>query len=212
MKIKPEELPAAGYELKYELDHAAIVPFIRAQLKKRTTYSRLFVLFNLIALGLVGYYFVSGYRSENYHLEIQITRLSYGLALAFALIPLHEYIHVVAYKWQGATNTSYRVNLKKFYFMALADGFVASKREFEVVALAPFTTVSVAATMLLLLGNPSWSLTVCSTLLAHTSMCSGDFGLLSYMELHKDNQPVTFDDVGKETSYFCIKVQKDQTP
>jgi len=60
------------------------------------------------------------------------------LAIAFALIPSHEYIHVLAYKSKGAKNTSCDANLKKFYFMAIAYRFVANKKEFQIVALAPF--------------------------------------------------------------------------
>ena len=123
-------------------------------------------------------------------------------AIAFLLVPLHEYIHVLAYKSQGATNTSYDANLKKFYFMALADKFVANKKEFEVVALAPFTSITTILIIFLFVVSHTWALTIVGILLTHTAMCSGDFGLLSYFEFHKDKKVVTFDDVENKVSYF----------
>lgn len=202
MKIKPEELSENGYFLLDELGHKELVPFIQNYMKKRTKYSVFYYVINFLIFGLVGYFFVKGYNLEDYSIGNRFTYFSYGLAIAFALLPLHEYIHVVAYKSQGATNTSYDANLKKFYFMALADKFVANKKEFEIVALAPFVVITTILTILLFLANTNWTLTVSSILLAHTAMCSGDFGLLSFFEFHKDKEPVTYDDVENKISYF----------
>lgn len=41
-----------------------------------------------------------------------------------------------------------------------------------------------------------------ATLLAHTTMCSGDFGLLSYFDYHRDKDIVTYDEVESNISYF----------
>ncbi|MBK7234060.1 MAG: DUF3267 domain-containing protein [Saprospiraceae bacterium] len=127
------------------------------------------------------------------------------------LIPLHEYIHVLAYKSQGATNTSYDVNLKKFYFMALADKFVANKREFKIAALAPFIVITTTLIILLFLANTNLKLTISAVLFAHTAMCSGDFGLLSYFEFNKEKQIVTYDDVENKISYFYGKTSERKT-
>lgn len=202
MKIKPEELAENGYVLLDELGHKELVPFIQTYIKKWTKYSVFYYLVNLIFVGLVGYFFVDGYNLPNYSIGDSFTRFSYGLVLAFTLIPLHEYIHVLAYKSQGATNTSYDANLKKFYFMALADKFVANKKEFEIAALAPFVFISTILIILILIINTNWTLTISGVLLAHTAMCAGDFGLLSYFDYHKTKQIVTYDDVENKISYF----------
>jgi hypothetical protein len=202
MDIKPDQLVEKSYVLLDKLEHEELVPFIRTYINKRTKYSVFYYLSNFIVFGLVGYFFVHGYNSPDYSLGNRFTHFSYGLAIALALLPLHEYIHVLAYKSQGATNTSYDANLKKFYFMALADKFVANKKEFEVVALAPFITITTLLLLLLCIGNTNRSLIISSVLLAHTAMCSGDFGLLSYFEYNKEKQPVTYDDVANKISYF----------
>ena len=138
-----------------------------------------------------------------------LTQLSYGLAIAFALLPLHEFIHVLAYKSQGAENTSYDANLKKFYFLAVADRFVANRKEFQIVALAPFIVISSILITCLFFTGPLWSMTVLGVLLTHTAFCSGDFGLLSYFAYHKDKEVVTYDDKGSKISFF-YGVQKNQ--
>ncbi|REK05652.1 MAG: DUF3267 domain-containing protein [Bacteroidetes bacterium] len=211
MKIRPEELTENGYVQLDKLGHKELVPFIRAYMKKRTKYSVFYYLSNIIVFGLVGYLFVQDFNLPTYSIGDRFTHFSYGLAIAFALLPLHEYIHVLAYKSQGATNTSYDANLKKFYFMALADKFVANKKEFEVVALAPFIIISTALTILLFVVGSSWTLTVASILLAHTAMCSGDFGLLSYFEFNKDKSPVTYDDTENKISYFYGRSDERKT-
>ncbi len=211
MKIKPDELIENGYVLIDKLGHNELVPFIRIYMKKRTKYSVFYYLSNFIVFGLVGYLFVQGNNSPNYIFGDRFTHFSYGLAIAFALLPLHEYIHVLAYKSQGAINTSYDANLKKFYFMALADKFVANKKEFEIVALAPFVIITSLLTVLFFIVNTNWTMTISSVLFAHTAMCSGDFGLLSYFEFNRKKQVVTYDDIENKISYFYGRINEKKT-
>lgn len=138
MKIKPEELANNGYVLMDELGHMELLPFIRTYMKKRTRYSIFFNLANILIFGLAGYLFMIGYNQPDFDPGNRFTYFCYGLAIAFTLIPLHEYIHVLAYKSQGAMHTSYDFNLKKFYFMALAHKFVANRKEFYNCCPCPF--------------------------------------------------------------------------
>ena len=202
MKIKPEELQENGYILLDYLNHKELVPFIQTYIRKWTKFSVIYYCFNLLIAGFTSYLLVSDFNSENYSFFIKFSNLSLGLALALLLVPLHEYIHVLAYKMNGAANTSYDANFKKFYFMALADKYVANKREFQIVALAPFLVISTILITCIFLLNENWKLSVMATLLAHTAMCSGDFGLLSYFDYHRDKDIVTYDEVESNISYF----------
>jgi hypothetical protein len=205
MQISPSELTQNGYLLLDELDHKALVPFVQTYIKKHTWASFCYYLFNLLLFACLIYLFIHPFEGREFSFWQRFTHAGYGMLIAFALLPLHEYIHVLAYRSQGAKNTSYAANLKKFYFMALAHEFVANRKAFKIVALAPFLAISILLTVLLPFANPNWLIILSSALLMHTAMCSGDFGLLSYFEFHKDKEVVTYDDVEKKVSYFYGK-------
>lgn len=207
MNIRPEELSEHSFVLLDKLDHKELVPFIRLYMKKRNKFSIFYYLVNFMIFGFAGFYFVSGFHDPEYSFADRFLYFSYGLAMSLLLMPLHEYIHGLAYKSQGAQNTSYDANLRKFYFMALADKFVANRKEFQIVALAPFVVISIILIVMIVLSNADWKIAFMACLLAHTSMCSGDFGLLSYFEYHKKQDLVTYDDVENKTSYFYSRNQ-----
>lgn len=205
MKITTEELVLNGFEELERLNHKELVPFIQKYLKNRTWYSVLYYLSNIASFATICYLVTKDLKSPVYSLGNQLTNIANGMALAFALLPLHEYIHVLAYKSQGATKTSYYVNLKKFYFMAIADKFVANRKEFTIIALAPFLFITTSLVALFPFVNPSWELTIAGVLFTHTAMCSGDFGLLSFFAFHKAMDVVTYDDKENGLSLFYGK-------
>ena len=211
MKIRPEELIENGYGLLDSLGHKELIPFVRTYLKKRTPISLFYTISNVVIAGIIVFWFWKYYGTDNFNLGEGFTHFSYGLAIAFGLIPIHEFIHVLAYKSQGALNTSYDANLKKFYFMALADKFVANKKEFRVVALAPFVVITTILTLLLFCTSQIWTFTIFGALLTHTAFSSGDFGILSYFDFHKDKYIVTYDDKANNISYFYEKKDEKKT-
>jgi hypothetical protein len=207
MNIKPEELGEKGYVLLDNLGHKDLIPFVRTYLKKRTPITLFYIISNVIIAGVISFWFFKSYETGFFNLGDGFTYFSFGLALAFGLIPIHEYIHVLAYKSQGARNTSYDANLKKFYFMALADQFVANKKEFRIVALAPFVVITTTLIVLLFFTSQLWTFTIFGVLLTHTAFSSGDFGLLSYFDFHKDKDIVTYDDKENSITYFYGKTK-----
>ncbi len=207
MKINVDDLNSQGYEELEKLNHKELVPFIQKYMKKKTGYSIFYYLCNATLFAAVGYWLMKDFKSVHYSFGDHFAHLAYGIALAFTLIPVHEYIHVLAYQSQGATKTSYDANLKKFYFMAMADKFVANRKEFTIVALAPFVFITTTLALLFLFVSSTWELTILGVLLAHTAMCSGDFGLLSFFAFHKDKEVVTYDDKENHLSYFYGKAR-----
>lgn len=202
MKLQPAELAEHGYVLLDKLGHQELIPFVRTYLQKKTPISLFYTCSNIVMAAAIVLWFWKNDGTGNFSVGDGITHLSYGLAIAFGLIPIHEFIHVLAYRSQGALNTSYDANWKKFYFMALADKFVANKKEFRVVALAPFVVISTVLIVLLFFVSQLWTFTVLGVLLTHTAFSSGDFGLLSYFDFHKDKEIVTYDDKENGISYF----------
>jgi hypothetical protein len=183
-----------------ELNHQDIIPFAQANLKNNNRWSKAYLGFNILFLAWSGYLVGAGLAQDRAD-EI-LTRFSMGLGIALLLIPLHEWIHVVAYRSVGAQETSYAAQWKKFYFMALAHRFVADERAFQRVALAPFVVITASFTIAALVLPTPWNALAVGTLLLHTAFCSGDFALLSYFEKHRARKVVTYDDVPSGVSYF----------
>lgn len=202
MKLEPENLELKGYVMLEKLDHMELIPFVRLYMSKRTWFSIVYALCNALLFGASGFFLLRYYEAGLFTMKDGFVHSFYGFALSLLLLPVHEFIHVLAYKSLGALHTSYDVNLKKFYFLAVADQFVANKREFRIIALAPIVVISILLLGLLFFVGPLWTMTVLGALLMHTAFCSGDFGMLSYFEFHSDKEIVTYDDKAAKVSYF----------
>ena len=205
MKLKPEELEEYGYVLLDEMNHADIVPFVKKFLHKRTWFSLLYYLSVIISFSLLLFFCVHYYHSVVQSIGKIFLRIFFGLLLVLVLIPFHEWIHALAYQSQGAKQTSFDANLKRFYFLAIADRFVTSKREFIIIALAPFVAISLALLMASFFSGESWKVTLFTTLTIHSLACSGDFALLSYFEFNKKKKVVTYDDKENKVSFFYVR-------
>lgn len=158
----------------------------------------------IFALLLVGLMLKDVVRGE-WQLSEEFAYFSYGLLGSFLLIPLHEYIHALAYRYVGATNTSYDMNLRKFYFMAMADRFVASAKNLTLVLLAPFVVISILSLSIALVVSGNWTFFPLGVFFTHAMFCSGDFGMLNYLQTHQDTELYTYDDKAKGESYFYAK-------
>ena len=202
MKLKPEELEENGYVLLDEMNHAEIVPFVKKFLHKRTWFSSFYYLSVIVSFSFLLFFCVKYYRSGIFTFGNILLQIFIGVLLTLVLIPFHEGIHALAYKSQGAKQTSFDANLKRFYFLAIADRFVTSKREFIIVALAPFLSISLALLVALYLSGVEWKVTLFATLTIHSLACSGDFALLSYFEFNKERNVVTYDDKENKVSFF----------
>ncbi len=205
MKLKPEELEENGYTLLDEMNHVDIVPFVRKFLHKRTWFSSFYYLSVIVSFLVLLFFCIKIYRSGSYGIIQILIQILLGVLLTLALIPFHEWIHALAYKSQGAKQTSFDANLKRFYFLAIADQFVTSKREFIIVALAPFLVISLALLITSFLTGEVWKVTLFTTLTIHSLACSGDFALLSYFEFNRNKEVVSYDDKENKVSFFYGK-------
>lgn len=205
MEIKPAELADLGYKPFEELKHDDLIPFVQRAIQFRTGYFYfyhiLLILFLFLTLGFYFYLIWSDQLSWNKGLGAIVL----GLSIPFLTIPLHELIHMLAYKIEGAPQTTVYVNLKKFYFAALADQFVVNRKEFIRIALAPFIVLFFLFTAPLFSNNLFLQQTFLSALLVHIATCSGDFALLNYFAHHIDKDLVTFDDANNKITYFYEK-------
>ena len=202
MKLKPEELEENGYILLDEMNHAEIVPFVKKFLHKRTGFSSFYYFSVIVSFSSLLFISVKSFHLGIYTFNNILLQILSGVLLTLALIPIHELIHALAYKLLGAKKTSFDANLKRFYFLAIADHFVTSKREFIMIALAPFLVISLTLLMTSYFSGDGWRVALFTTLTIHSLACSGDFALLSYFEFNRQKNVVSYDDKENKVSFF----------
>lgn len=204
MSLQPEELTSAGFRLTEELDHDNLIPFVRKYLRKSTVTKKVYYTLNACFLVFLVGMIVWAVKNNLGATQI-FDKVALGLAMTFLLVPIHEWIHGLAYQSQGAKNTSYGANLRKFYFVAYADKFVANRKAFRIVALAPLVVITVGLLVAMLFVPLKWQLSISAMLVLHTAMCSGDFGLLNYFDFHRDKEVVTYDDMEQKRTLFFMR-------
>lgn len=202
MKIPVEELEENGYQLTDKLEFAELLPFLTPYLKKWNLAMFGFIFSNFLCVVASIFFFAQHAKMNTIEKGTAAGYYFLGFVLAFGLIPLHEYIHALAYKAVGAKSIAYDVDLKKLIFLTIAHKFVASKKEFTFVALAPFVFISALLIGLFPFSSLNWQFIILGVLLMHTSFCIGDFGLLSYFPANKNRQLVTYDNKELKASFF----------
>jgi hypothetical protein len=198
--IMLERLLAQGYVLKDKLTHDNIIPFVQQYLKKFTFSSMVYLLVNVVVLLVIIYKFM--HSAEG--IDRMLTNIGLGVFLAVALIPVHEGIHGLAYTLLGAKTVKYKADIRKFVFYAIADKFVVNAWQFKMVAFAPFIVINSAIVICSYFVSEGIVFILLGMLLFHTGACSGDFGLASYLDLHRGRGMITFDDEGIGESYFLL--------
>jgi len=133
----------------------------------------------------------------------------YGLLISFTIvIPVHEAIHGLAYFLLGARKIRFGAKLKQFAFYSVAEDFVTTRTAFYILALSPFIILSVANLFGFFWVRGIAGYTYLSILFFHSTMCAGDFALMSYYEVHRNKELYTFDDVKNRISYFYYRKPK----
>lgn len=205
MSLLVETLQSNGYVVLDELSHKEIVPFVQKWLKKPTLSTILFIVANVAIVVLIA---VAMVRSP-LNVADALGKLGLGVILAFLLVPLHEFIHGIAYRIVGAKRVSYGANIRRFVFYAMADKFVVTAKQFRFIAIAPFAVISAVLLAIMPFAGDNLLLVLLGMLFMHTGACSGDFGLMSYLDHHKQKTVVTYDDEAAGMSYFLVRAIKN---
>ncbi len=194
------------FQLLDKLSYDHILDFALDYLKKPTKSMTFYFLFLLILILVLTISVILGIIVKDRTFIRLLQQYFYGLVISFTIIiPIHEAIHGIVYFLLGARKISFGAELKQFAFYAVADRFVTPRNGFYILALAPFLIVSLLNLAGFIFVHGYAGYTYISVLFFHTTMCAGDFALLSYYEFHKDKDIYTFDDVKNRTSYFYYK-------
>lgn len=121
-------------------------------------------------------------------------------------IPIHELLHVIPYFISGARNIRVGMDLKQYLFYVTAHRYVATPRQFWIVALTPFLIISVLLTLLVFQLPGLWKWSISVFLFVHATMCAGDFALLNFYFLNRNKKIYTWDDANEKMAYFYEKI------
>ncbi len=206
LRADPVWIEQQGFKVDAILNHQDIIPFVKSFLFRKNIVTLFYLAFNvLFCILLIFSSFINVY-AGTLTLGDAFTWFSWGCLIPFLLVPLHEWLHGIAYKACGAKAVSYDVNWKQFYFMAIADKFVATRKSFLIVALTPFIIITIALMIPVLFpSTPGVDIMLITATFVHGSMCAGDFGLLSYFETNRNKEVITYDDRGEGLSYFFVR-------
>lgn len=192
------------YIIKETLNHNDILEFIKPWLKKKNVYTITYNLSVMAGFLVVGFFVGSMLSRGAFNFEV-VNQIFLGIMIAFLIIPFHELLHGIAYKILGAETVQYRAVWSKLLFYAAADGFPAGYKEFRFVALLPFIVFTLIGIIVIVLLGFQWTAIMLAFIFTHAAFCGGDFGLLSYMYEHKDEEIITVDDMEKSETYFFVK-------
>jgi hypothetical protein len=202
-RLTAEELThSENYELMETLEHDNLVPFLQIYSKVNTHLMYFFLILAVSIPAIMTFLFFKNMEDNGLDILLGIGHILMAFSIIIILVPIHEYIHSLAYQALGAKETSFYANWRKFYFAAIANKFVISKKEFQIVAFAPFVVIAVLLLSVLPFVSIYWQLTTVTALFIHVITCSGDFAMVNYYIVHDSLEILNFDDKELKTTYF----------
>ncbi|OFY64209.1 MAG: hypothetical protein A2V64_03320, partial [Bacteroidetes bacterium RBG_13_43_22] len=202
MGLKAEDLEdQSKYRQIIAVSYSSLIDFVLDYLRRKSGLMIFFWSACLIFLAIA--LFVRINLSGYFLLKNIITHSTLGL-IVFPLlsIPLHEILHIIPFFLAGARKIRVGMDLKQYIFYVTAHRHVASARQFSIVALVPFVTVTIALFVLILFSPGLWKWSLSLFLFVHTTMCAGDFALLNFLWLNRHRKIYTWDDADEKMAYF----------
>lgn len=156
--------------------------------------------------GIVGYWGASILKNQTDEGPSGLWQLGAGVVCLFILLPIHEFIHGLAFKYVGAPKVGYGYSLKSLIIYAYSQLFPTTMREVAFVAVMPFVVIT-SGLVIGWVGWPEYRIVWAILLVMHTSACIGDFVLINYYRKNRHRTIYTYDDIEVERrSYFFEEV------
>ena len=125
------------------------------------------------------------------------------MACWLLLVPVHELVHALAYRLIGARDVHISYQWRTLSALCIADRFVAPKKPFILVCLAPFVVINAALIATISLLEPGEvQMVACGVLLLHLGATSGDVALVNMIRKLRSPDLWTYDDRAAGLSYF----------
>lgn len=206
MALQVEDLEdPSKYRQILEISYHDLIPFILDYLKRISGMTIFFWSSCLIFLGTAIRIRmnIAGFFPPR---EILLHSFTGLVALPVLSIPIHELLHIIPYFLSGARKIRIGMDLKQYLFYVTAHRYVATPRQFRIVAIIPFLLISVATIILILIMPGLWKWSLSLFLFVHSTMCAGDFALLNFYFLKKGRKIFTWDDADRKIAYFYEEI------
>ena len=208
-KIKVSDLKdEQRFRLITSVEHENVVPFVFRYIRRKNKVTWLYFGANIIFLAYLLRIITSHMTSGSWSPGAILWQLFLGFILyPVLLVPVHEGIHGLVYLLEGAKKIKFGADLKQYIFYVTADHFVLDKNSFYRLAFTPFIILSLALAAGSIFIQPpySWGFSLC--LLAHGTMCIGDFALASLFAEYPEKEIYTYDQASDKTSFFYEKIK-----
>lgn len=198
----------AGYRVVDSFTYSDIKSFLMRN-RPRAQFRAIYIGVVMLVLFLFGFMIGTLWRDSSsagqFFLEIgkSVILALVGYAI---IVPLHEIIHWVVYRTEGAADVRFGAVWRSFVFFAAAHNFLTDYKTFKRIALAPLRILSGLLVVLLLFPLPLWGkIAIVVLLFLHLLSCSGDLMMLAYMSRYKGREVYTVDDIDNRYTYFLEK-------
>jgi hypothetical protein len=206
MALKVEDLDdQSKYRQILKIPYEDLVTFVLDYLKRKSALMVFFWSSCIVFMGIALFVRIniSGYfpfRNIFFHSILGF------IVFPILCIPVHELLHIIPYYLTGARNIRVSTDLKQYMFYVTAHRQVATARQFRFVAWVPFIIISLVMLFLILNLPGLWKWSLSLFLLAHTTMCAGDFAMLNFYSLHRGKKIYTWDNFDEKTAYFYEEI------
>jgi len=191
------------YKLIEEIDFSSTVPFLMKYIPRYNIVMLSYFLLVILLFAFtvyLNYYFIS-FSGIKWNTVLKFTTFGFFIG-AIPVIPVHEGIHGMACKLLGAKKIVYGVEWKYMMFYAAAHNFVMNRTQFSIVALSPFVMITGLFITISYFSHGVGLLLWISAAFFHSTMCIGDFGLLSFFRENPGKKIFTYDNTEENKSYF----------
>ncbi len=188
------------------LAYENVIPFVFKNIKQFNLSTAVFYISNIIFFVFLLLHILNSFFTGDYSLgDLFLSGLVGFIVFPILLIPLHEFLHAVAYKIIGAPRIRIGMSLSQYVFYVAADKFVAGFFEMIFVAIVPFVLISALFVYLFMVVDSGISTALLMSLFAHGTMCIGDFAVLSFFIENGRSKLITFDLYEEKKAYFYLK-------
>ena len=209
MKYSVEELRNNdSFKLLHQIEYSDIISFVIRNIRRINLPTTIYFASNLILLLLVISFILSNIVYGNISWGKFFLYILFGFfGGSILIVPIHELLHGLIYKLAGAKKIRFGVIWEYLAFYVAADDFVSGKITISFVAITPFLIITSGFLTAYYLCPDLIRISFLFAALMHSTMCIGDFAILSYFSHNKDKEIYTFDESDKKISYFYEKTE-----